>query len=70
MPEYAAGLRSDPPLSVPSANGVIPQASATAAPPLDPPQLDRRLMAAERVDPQIVFIEVVDQIVDFAVSVG
>src|SRR5260370_33706626 len=37
-----AGLRSDPPRSEPSAIGAIPQARATAAPPLLPPQaLDR-----------------------------
>ena len=37
--QYAAGFRSDPPISLPSAIGSIPQASATAAPPLDPPQV-------------------------------
>ena len=34
-----AGLRSDPPRSLPSAIGTIPVASATAAPPLLPPQV-------------------------------
>ncbi len=34
-----AGLRSDPPRSEPSAIGTMPQASATAAPPLLPPQV-------------------------------
>ena len=34
-----AGLRSDPPMSLPSASGTIPQAKATAAPPLLPPQV-------------------------------
>src|SRR5579859_8106419 len=34
-----AGLRSEPPMSPPSASGAIPQASATAAPPLLPPQV-------------------------------
>ncbi len=34
-----AGLRSEPPMSLPSAIGSIPQASATAAPPLLPPQV-------------------------------
>src|SRR5688500_12703153 len=37
--QKAAGLRSDPPKSVPSATGTIPHASATAAPPLLPPQV-------------------------------
>src|SRR5262245_39469442 len=34
-----AGLRSEPPRSLPSAIGSMPVASATAAPPLDPPAL-------------------------------
>ena len=34
-----AGLRSEPPRSEPSASGTMPQASATAAPPLEPPQV-------------------------------
>src|SRR5690349_12158328 len=34
-----AGLRSDPPRSLPSAIGTMPHASATAAPPLLPPQV-------------------------------
>src|SRR5215472_1874784 len=34
-----AGLRSDPPMSLPSAMGSILHASATAAPPLLPPQV-------------------------------
>ena len=38
-PQNAAGLRSDPPMSVPSAIGSIPHASATAAPPLLPPHV-------------------------------
>jgi len=32
-----AGLRSDPPISVPSARGTMRHASAAAAPPLLPP---------------------------------
>ena len=38
-PQKAAGLRSDPPVSLPSAIGIMPHARATAAPPLDPPQV-------------------------------
>ncbi len=34
-----AGLRSDPPRSLPSAMGSMPDASAAAAPPLEPPAL-------------------------------
>src|SRR5215470_6517660 len=34
-----AGLRSDPPRSLPSASGRRPAATAAAAPPLDPPAL-------------------------------
>src|ERR1700733_11251420 len=37
--QNAAGLRRDPPVSEPEATGTIPQASATAAPPDDPPQV-------------------------------
>jgi hypothetical protein len=39
MLQNAAGLRSDPPVSLPSAIGTIPLASATAAPPLLPPHV-------------------------------
>src|SRR4029453_366076 len=35
----AAGLRSEPPVSLPSAIGTIPHESATAAPPLLPPHV-------------------------------
>ncbi len=38
-PQNDAGLRSEPPMSEPSASGTIPAASAHAAPPLDPPAL-------------------------------
>lgn len=37
--QKAAGLRSDPPVSLPVAIGDMPQASDTAAPPLLPPQV-------------------------------
>src|SRR5918912_1075821 len=37
--QNAAGLRSEPPVSLPSAIGTIPQASAAAAPPLLPPHV-------------------------------
>src|SRR3954454_24579594 len=37
-----AGLRSDPPRSLPSAIGTMPVASAAAAPPEDPPALRER----------------------------
>src|SRR4051794_6181952 len=36
-PQNNAGLRSDPPMSEPSASGTIPDASAQAAPPDEPP---------------------------------
>jgi hypothetical protein len=32
-----AGLRSEPPMSLPSASATMPVASAAAAPPLEPP---------------------------------
>src|SRR5690242_5638762 len=36
---HAAGMRVEPPLSVATASGVIPAATDTAAPPLDPPDV-------------------------------
>src|SRR5690349_2815439 len=36
-PQSAAGWRTDPPVSEPSAIGVNPAATETADPPLDPP---------------------------------
>src|SRR6267378_2147986 len=38
-PQNAAGVRSEPPVSEPWAIGPMPVASATAAPPLEPPQV-------------------------------
>ncbi len=38
-PQLAAGTRSEPPPSVPSASGTIPLATAAAPPPVDPPAL-------------------------------
>ena len=38
-PQKAAGMRSEPPVSEPWASGPMPVASATAAPPLEPPQV-------------------------------
>ena len=37
MPQKAAGWRTEPPVSVPSATGTSPAATAAADPPLDPP---------------------------------
>ena len=37
IPVNAAGTRPDPAVSVPSANGTSPAATATADPELDPP---------------------------------
>src|SRR4051812_9511496 len=36
-PQHDAGIRIDPPPSLAWANGTIPDATAAAAPPLDPP---------------------------------
>ena len=36
-PQHAAGMRIEPPPSVPVAIGTMPEAIAAAAPPLDPP---------------------------------
>jgi hypothetical protein len=38
-PESAAGIRSDPAVSVPMAAGTMRAASAAADPPLDPPAI-------------------------------
>ncbi len=39
MPFSAAGTRPEPAVSVPSANGTTPAATATALPELDPPEI-------------------------------
>ena len=36
-PHHAAGIRIEPPPSPPIATGTMPEASAAAVPPLDPP---------------------------------
>jgi hypothetical protein len=43
MPQQFAGLRSEPPMSLPSPSGDIPLASAEASPPLDPPAVTAAL---------------------------
>src|SRR3954466_8508588 len=49
-PLHAAGMRVEPPPSVATASGAMPLATATAAPPLEPP-LERALLQALRVRP-------------------
>src|SRR3954452_24687799 len=49
-PLQAAGIRVEPPPSVATANGARPLATATAAPPLEPP-LERAALQALRVRP-------------------
>ena len=49
-PLHAAGIRVEPPPSVAIASGAIPLATATAAPPLEPP-LERAALHALRVRP-------------------
>ncbi len=39
IPQTAAGIRNDPPPSLPVAAGTIPDATAAAEPPLEPPAL-------------------------------
>ncbi len=41
MPHSAAGMRTEPPVSVPSANAAMPSATDTAAPEDDPPGILR-----------------------------
>src|SRR6185369_5620971 len=43
MPHWLAGLRIDPPPSLACAKGTIPDATAAAAPPLEPPLVCSRL---------------------------
>ena len=50
-PQNAAGIRIDPPVSVPIANGTMPAATAAADPPLDPPGT-RAWSWGFRVDPR------------------
>ena len=50
-PQSAAGMRTEPPMSVPSASGTQPLATATADPPDDPPAL-RAGSCGFRVTPQ------------------
>src|SRR6056297_263458 len=38
MPQNPAGIRIDPPASVPNARGPIPRGTAAALPPLEPPE--------------------------------
>jgi hypothetical protein len=42
VPVKAAGMRIDPPPSVPSANGVMPAATEAAQPALEPPGVSER----------------------------
>ena len=37
MPQRAAGMRTDPPVSLPMATGTMPSATETAAPEDEPP---------------------------------
>ena len=39
MPQYAAGMRIEPPVSVPSAWSQTPAATSAADPLLDPPEV-------------------------------
>src|ERR1700761_301969 len=50
-PQYDAGMRTEPPPSVPMASGVIPAATDAPAPPLEPPGVRSRFQGL-RVIPQ------------------
>ncbi len=50
MPQKLAGLRSEPPMSVPWASQAMPVASATAAPP-EEPAAERDVSQGLRVAP-------------------
>ena len=51
MPHHAAGMRTEPPISLPSASGTHPEATAAALPPDDPPGVRSRRCGL-RVTPQ------------------
>ena len=51
-PQNAAGIRIEPPVSVPIASGTSPAATAAADPPLDPPGTRSRFHGL-RVDPRV-----------------
>src|SRR5579864_4056757 len=51
MPLNEAGMRIEPPASVPTASGQMPASTAAALPPLDPPGLRSRFHGL-RVTPQ------------------
>src|SRR5215210_5062475 len=53
-PQSAAGCRIDPPVSLPSASGANPAATAAALPPLDPPAT-RDVSCGLRVTPNALF---------------
>ncbi len=53
-PQNAAGWRIDPPVSEPSETGTMPEATATADPPLDPPGV-RESSQGLRVGPNAEF---------------
>lgn len=55
-PQNDAGMRIDPPKSVPCASAVMPVATATAAPPLDPPDVRVRSHGL-RVGPHSRFVQ-------------
>ncbi len=50
IPHSAAGIRIDPPVSVPTDANAIPVATAAADPPLDPPEIRSRAQGL-RTDP-------------------
>ena len=57
-PQNAAGTRSDPPVSVPSAARTRPPATAAALPPLEPPALRLSDLRGLRTKPKAVLSEV------------
>ena len=50
-PDHEAGIRTEPPMSVPSASGTHPEATAAPDPPEDPPGV-RVSSQGFRVTPQ------------------
>ena len=59
-PQKEAGIRIEPPVSLATASGTMPAATAAAEPPLDPPAMRSRSHGL-RVDPRSAFWVVIPQ---------
>ena len=58
-PHSAAGILTEPPVSVPIAAGTMPEATAAPAPPLLPPGIRSRSYRGFRTAPKAALLEVI-----------